>query len=137
MKMRQSLSHFERAFEEEMEIDRERREAIRRATERRARKRTIERNVRMGRMRFVVLSFTLATTAIVVSVVMFKVLYLLMDLTPVDRNAARRLDADSHLFTDHRQHRHLDLFPDHDALVGLSRQHEHFNAPPSPIAEPH
>lgn len=79
MKMRQSLSHFERAFEEEMEIDRQRREAIRRATERRTRKRTIERNVRMGRMRFVVLSFTLATTAIVVTIVMFKVLYLLME----------------------------------------------------------
>jgi hypothetical protein len=78
MKMRQSLSTFERAFEEEMEIDRQRREAIHRATQRRARKRTIERNVRMGRMRFVVLSLTLATTAIVVSVVMFKVLYMLM-----------------------------------------------------------
>jgi len=79
MKMRQSLSTFERAFEEEMEIDRQRREAIHRATQRRARKRTIERNVRMGRMRFVVLSFTLATTAIVVSSVMFKVLYMLME----------------------------------------------------------
>lgn len=79
MKMRQSLSTFERAFEEEMEIDRERREAIHRATQRRARKRTIERNVRMGRMRFVVLSFTLATTAILVSIVMFKVLYVLME----------------------------------------------------------
>jgi hypothetical protein len=33
----------------------------------------------MGRMRFVVLSFTLGTTAIVVSIVMFKVLYLLME----------------------------------------------------------
>jgi hypothetical protein len=79
MKMRQSLSTFERAFEEEMEIDRQRREAIRRATERRARKRSIERNVRMGRMRYVVLSFTLTTTAVVVSYVMFRVLYLLME----------------------------------------------------------
>jgi hypothetical protein len=33
----------------------------------------------MGRMRFVVLSFTLATTAIVVSIIMFKVLYALME----------------------------------------------------------
>jgi hypothetical protein len=79
MRMRQSLSHFERAFEDEMEIDRQRREAIRRATERRARKRTIERNVRMGRMRFVVLSFTLATTAVVITVVMFKLLYMVME----------------------------------------------------------
>jgi hypothetical protein len=79
MKMRQSLSTFERAFEEEQEIDRQRREAIRRATERRARKRTIERNVRMGRMRYVVLSFTLTTTAVIISYAMFRGLYLLME----------------------------------------------------------
>jgi hypothetical protein len=79
MRMRQPLSTFERAFEEEMEIDRQRREALRRANERRARKRTIERNTRMGRMRYVVLAGTLTTTAIVVSYVMFRVLYLVLE----------------------------------------------------------
>ena len=33
----------------------------------------------MGRMRFVVLSFTLVTTAIVVTIVMFRLLYLLLE----------------------------------------------------------
>jgi hypothetical protein len=79
MKMRQSLSHFERAFEEEMEIDRVRRESLRRAAERRARKRTIERNTRLGRSRYVVLSITLGTTAVVVSILMFRLLYLVLE----------------------------------------------------------
>ncbi len=77
--MRQSLSHFERAFEEEMEIDRVRRESLRRAAERRARKRTIERNTRLGRSRYVVLSITLGTTAVVVSILMFRLLYLVLE----------------------------------------------------------
>jgi intergrase/recombinase len=72
MKMRQSLSHFERALEAETEIDRNRREALKRAAERRARKRTIERHTRL-------LSITLTTTAIVVSILMFRLLYVLLE----------------------------------------------------------
>jgi hypothetical protein len=79
MRMRQSLSQFERALEEEMEFDRKRRESLRRTAERRARSRTIERHTREGRARFVVLSLTLVTTAIVVAVVMFRLLYLLLE----------------------------------------------------------
>ena len=36
MKMRQPLSHFERAFAEETALDRDRRESLRKTTERRA-----------------------------------------------------------------------------------------------------
>jgi hypothetical protein len=79
MKMRQSLSHFERALEAETEIDRDRREALRRAAERRARKRAIERHTRDGQARFILLSITLATTAVVVSILMFRLLYVLLE----------------------------------------------------------
>lgn len=79
MKMRQSLTNFERAFEAEMEIDRQRRESLRRTAERRARQRSIERNTRLGRVRFIVLSMTLMGTAVAVSIVMFRLLYLLFE----------------------------------------------------------
>jgi Flp pilus assembly protein TadB len=79
MKLRKSLSHFERALEAETEIDRNRREALKRAAERRARKRTIERHTREGQARFILLSITLTTTAIVVSILMFRLLYVLLE----------------------------------------------------------
>jgi hypothetical protein len=79
MKMRQSLNQFERAFVEEAALDRDRRDSLRRTAERRAAKRRAERTIKQGKSRFIVLSLTLVATAVVVSIVMFRVLYLILE----------------------------------------------------------
>jgi hypothetical protein len=79
MKMRQSLNQLERAFVEETVLDRDRRESLRRRAERRAAKRRSERAIKQGKARFVVLSLTLVATAVIVSVVMFRALYLILE----------------------------------------------------------
>jgi hypothetical protein len=79
MKMRQSLNQLERAFVEETVLDRDRRESLRRTAERRAAKRRSERVIKQGKARFIVLSLTLVATAVVVSVVMFRALYLILE----------------------------------------------------------
>ena len=78
MKMRQSLRQLERAFDEETALDRDRRESLRRTAERRAARRRSERAIRQGKSRFLVLSVTLLATAVIVAIVMFRLLYLLM-----------------------------------------------------------
>ena len=40
-----------------------------------------------------------------------------VDLLPEDRNTARGLDADSYYFAHDRKDGHLDIVPDHDALI--------------------
>jgi hypothetical protein len=77
--MRQSLRQLERAFVAEAELDRDRRELLRRTAERRAAKRRSERRVKQGKSRFIVLSITLIATAVIVSVVMFRALYLILE----------------------------------------------------------
>ena len=77
--MRQSLNQFERAFVEEAALDRDRRDLLRRTAERRAAKRRSERVIRQGKARFFVLSATLLATAVIVSVVMFRALYLILE----------------------------------------------------------
>ena len=77
--MRQSLNQLERAFVEETVLDRDRRESLRRTAERRAAKRRSERVIKQGKARFIVLSLTLVATAVVVSVVMFRALYLILE----------------------------------------------------------
>jgi len=79
MRMRQSLRQLERAFVAEAELDRDRRESLRRTAERRAAKRRAERTIRQGRARFIVLSLTLLATAVIVAVVMFRALYLILE----------------------------------------------------------
>jgi hypothetical protein len=79
MKMRQSLNQLERAFVEETVLDRDRRESLRRTAERRAAKRRSERAIKQGKARFIVLSLTLVATAVVVSIVMFRALYLILE----------------------------------------------------------
>jgi hypothetical protein len=79
MKMRQSLNQLERAFVEETTLERHRRESLRRTTERRAAKRRTERAMKQGKARFIVLSLTLLTTAVVVAIVMFRALYLILE----------------------------------------------------------
>jgi hypothetical protein len=76
--MRQSLAEWERAFVKEASLDRRRRDSLRRTTEQRAFKRDLERRHKRGSVRFVLLVLTLILTAAVVTVVMFRTLYLLL-----------------------------------------------------------
>jgi hypothetical protein len=78
MKMRQSLAEWERAFVKEVSLDRHRRDSLRRTTEQRAFKRDLERRHKRGSVRFALLVLTLMATAAVVTVVMFRTLYLLL-----------------------------------------------------------
>jgi hypothetical protein len=78
MKMRQSLAEWERAFVNEITLDRHRRDSLRRTTEQRALKRDLDRRHKRGSVRFAVLVLTLMLTAVVVTVVMFRTLYLLL-----------------------------------------------------------
>ena len=78
MKMRQSLAQLERAFIEESQVDRQRREALRRQAALRSRKRQIERVQKHSTMRFVALVLTLIATAVIVTVAMFETLYIVM-----------------------------------------------------------
>ena len=76
--MRQSLADWERAFVKEISLDRHRRDSLRRTTEQRALKRDLDRRHKRGSMRFALLVFTLILPAAVVTVVMFRTLYLLL-----------------------------------------------------------
>jgi len=78
MKMRQSLADWERAFVKEITLDRRRRDSLRRTAEQRTYKREAEKRHKRGSVRFVVLVATLILTAVVVTVVMFRTLYLLL-----------------------------------------------------------
>jgi diguanylate cyclase (GGDEF)-like protein len=78
MKMRQSFAQFERAFTEDMQADRQRREQLRRDAALRSRQRQLERTHKRGTLRFVVLVLTLIATAVLVTVAMFQALYLVM-----------------------------------------------------------
>jgi hypothetical protein len=78
MKMRQSLSEWERAFVREISLDRRRRDSLRRTAEQRTRKREVARRKKRGSVRFTLLVLTLILTAVTVTVVMFRTLYLLL-----------------------------------------------------------
>jgi hypothetical protein len=78
MRMRQSLAQLERAFVEEIEADRDRREALARQTALRSRQRQVERVHKRGSMRFAVLVLVLLATAALVIVAMFETLYYVM-----------------------------------------------------------
>ncbi len=78
MKMRQSLAEWEQAFVKEISLDRRRRASLRRTTEQRAHKRALDRRHKHGSFRFVLLVLTLIATAVIVTVVMFRTLYLLL-----------------------------------------------------------
>jgi hypothetical protein len=78
MKMRQSLADWEQAFVKEISLDRRRRDSLRRTTEQRARKRQAERIHKRGSVRFALLVLTLVLTAAIVTIVMFRTLYLLL-----------------------------------------------------------
>ena len=78
MRMRQSLSDLERAFFEEAEADRARRERLYRQAAVRSNKRHIERRHKAGSARFVILVLVLLATAALVTVAMFRALYIVM-----------------------------------------------------------
>jgi len=78
MKMRQSLAEWEQAFVKEASLDRRRRDSLRRTTEQRALKREVQRRHKRGSVRFALLVLTLILTAVVVTLVMFRTLYLLL-----------------------------------------------------------
>ncbi|HEV7527670.1 MAG TPA: hypothetical protein VGO29_02120 [Solirubrobacteraceae bacterium] len=76
--MRQSLSEWEQAFVKEISLDRHRRDSLRRTAEQRTLKRQVDRRHKRGSMRFALLVLTLILTAAIVTVVMFRTLYLLL-----------------------------------------------------------
>ena len=78
LKMRQSLSELEQEFAREISLERHRRAWLRRTAEQRTLKRQVEKRHKRGSMRFVLLVLTLILTAVAVTVVMFRVLYLLL-----------------------------------------------------------
>ena len=78
MKMRQSLAQLERAFIEESQVDRQRREALRRQAALRSRQRHIERVRKHSTLRFVALVLTLVATAVIVTIAMFQTLYIVL-----------------------------------------------------------
>jgi hypothetical protein len=78
MKMRQSLADWEQAFVREVTLDRHRRDSLRRTAEQRALKREVQRRHKRGSVRFFLLVMALIMTAVVVTVVMFRTLYLLL-----------------------------------------------------------
>ena len=53
------------------------------------------------------------------------VLDLQVDLLAEDGHVSRCLDADADLLAHDRQHRDLDVVPDHDALIGLPCEYKH------------
>ncbi|HEU4977322.1 MAG TPA: hypothetical protein VFT42_00355 [Solirubrobacteraceae bacterium] len=77
-KMRQSMAQLERAFVEETEADRLRREALRRRAVQRSRTRQVQRANQRGSLRFWVLVLVLIATAVAVTVAMFETLYYVM-----------------------------------------------------------
>jgi hypothetical protein len=78
MKMRQSIADWERAFVQEIWLDRRRRDELRQNAEQRTLRREVDRRQRRGSVRFVMLVLTLILTAAIVTVVMFRTLYLLL-----------------------------------------------------------
>jgi hypothetical protein len=78
MKMRQSLAQLEQEFRHETQLDRNRRETLRRHAVRRSRVRTHEKNLKRSSFRYWVLVLTLIATAVIVTIVMFYTLYNLL-----------------------------------------------------------
>jgi hypothetical protein len=78
MRMRTPLAEIERAFVDEMEEDRARREEHLAQVQRRSRQRHLERQHKRGTLRFTLLVLTLIATAVIVTIAMFETLYYVM-----------------------------------------------------------
>jgi hypothetical protein len=77
-RLRRSMDELEHAFSREISLERRRRDSLRRTAEQRTRKREVQRRHKRGSMRFALLVLTLVATAAIVTVVMFRTLYLLL-----------------------------------------------------------
>jgi hypothetical protein len=77
-RLRQSLADLEHAFSREISLERRRRDSLKRTAEKRTHKREVQRRHKRGSMRFALLVATLVLTAAIVTVVMFRTLYLLL-----------------------------------------------------------
>jgi hypothetical protein len=78
MKMHDSISQFETAFEQEAALERRRRHQLRQRAANRSRARGIQRTEQHGNTAFGVLIVALTITVVVVTVVMFETLAWLM-----------------------------------------------------------
>jgi hypothetical protein len=78
MKMRQSLAQIEQEFLHEAQLDRSRRESLRKRAVVRSRRRHVEREQSKSTVRFWLLVFSLVATAVIVTVAMFETLYRLL-----------------------------------------------------------
>jgi len=78
MRMRQSIAQLERAFVEEVALDRTRREKLSETAEKRTRRRAIHKTHQNGSLRFVALIFAIIATAVIVTITMFEVLFLVL-----------------------------------------------------------
>lgn len=78
LKMRRSVAEIEKAFAEEVSLDRHRRDSLRRTAEQRALKRQVQRRNKRGTVRFALLVCALILTAVVVTLAMFFTLYQLL-----------------------------------------------------------
>lgn len=78
MKMKQSITQFESAFEQQASLERRRREQLRQRAANRSRARRVERSQQHGSVRFSVLAICLTVTVVVVAVAMFEALGMLI-----------------------------------------------------------
>jgi hypothetical protein len=78
MKMRQSLAQLEQEFRHEMQLDRSRRESLRKRAVLRSRTRTHAREKKRSSLRFWLLVLSLIATAVLVTIAMFESLYYLL-----------------------------------------------------------
>jgi hypothetical protein len=78
MRMRQSISQFEVAFEQETALERRRRQQLRQRAVARSRARRIQRTEQRGNVGFGALLLALTATVVVVTLVMFETLAWLM-----------------------------------------------------------
>jgi hypothetical protein len=78
MRMRQSLAQLEQEFRHEMQLDRSRRENLRKRAVVRSRKRYVEREQKKSSVRFWLLVLSLIATALIVTAAMFETLYRLL-----------------------------------------------------------
>ncbi len=78
MKMRQSLAQLEQEFRHEMQLDRSRRENLRKRAVVRSRRRSVARQKKRSSVHFWLLVFSLIATAVIVTVAMFETLYRLL-----------------------------------------------------------
>ena len=78
MKMRQSLAQLEQEFHHEIRLDRNRQERLHRQAARRTRVRAVERERKLGSLRFAMLVLSMVLTALIVTAGMFASLYVLL-----------------------------------------------------------